>query len=245
MSPSGVTHYDEELKYLARLLRALPEAIPLGDCHDFIGYIPGPKKIAVAGCTQTVVSHALAASFNRSTGSVAPIIFQSRGTELEEVTTVLRRYITGNAGSNGLLVSWVDDLTTAATSAITTAGIPLPRKVNITTAKRLSRLKFSVLANSMPEERTVTNFTRIDTKGRASQDARTIVNMTKIYQRNRRVARAAGTLPKRASKAPELNWRSVKSLFAPPTPPPTLTSVLVAGAGTEGEEPRVSFTPEC
>ncbi|KAJ7244451.1 hypothetical protein C8J57DRAFT_1363851 [Mycena rebaudengoi] len=85
----------------------------------------------------------------------------------------------------------------------------------------------------MPEERTVTNFTRIDTKGRASQDARTIVNMTKIYQRNRRVARAAGTLPKRASKAPELNWRSVKSLFAPPTPPPTLTSVLVAGAGTE------------
>ncbi|KAJ7241185.1 ribonuclease H-like domain-containing protein [Mycena rebaudengoi] len=103
---------------------------------------------------------------------------------------------------------------------------------------------FSVLANSMPEERTVSNFTRIDTKGRASQDARTIVNMTKIYQHNRRVARAAGTLPKRASKAPELNWRSVKSLFAPPTPPPTLTSVLVAGAGTEDEEPRVSFTPE-
>ncbi|KAJ7279167.1 hypothetical protein C8J57DRAFT_1502985 [Mycena rebaudengoi] len=28
-------------------------------------------------------------------------------------------------------------------------------------------------------------------------------------------------------------------------PPPTLTSVLVAGTGTEGEEPRVSFTPEC
>ncbi|KAJ7216907.1 hypothetical protein C8J57DRAFT_1255111 [Mycena rebaudengoi] len=137
MSPSGVAHYDEELKYLARLLRALPEAISLGDCHDFIGYIPGPKKIAVAGCTQTVVSHALAASFNRSNGSVAPIIFQSRGTELEEVTTVLRRYITGNAGSNGLLVSWVDDLTTAVTSAITTADIPLPRKVNITAAKRL------------------------------------------------------------------------------------------------------------
>ncbi|KAJ7252498.1 hypothetical protein C8J57DRAFT_1474148 [Mycena rebaudengoi] len=55
MSPSGVAHYDEELKYLGRLLRALPEAIPLGDCHDFIGYIPDPKKIAVAGCTQTVV----------------------------------------------------------------------------------------------------------------------------------------------------------------------------------------------
>jgi hypothetical protein len=156
MSPSGVAHYDEELKYLARLLRALPEAIPLGDCHDFIGYLPDPRKFAVAGCTQTVVSHALAASFNRSTGSAVPIIFQSRGTELEEVTTVLRRYITGNAGSNVLLVSWVDDLTTAATSAITTAGIPvspsvlitlplrqfmvlpqLPRKVNITAAKRL------------------------------------------------------------------------------------------------------------
>ncbi|KAJ7227540.1 hypothetical protein C8J57DRAFT_1534991 [Mycena rebaudengoi] len=78
MSPSGVAHYDEELKYLVHLLRALPEAIPLGDCHDFIGYIPDPKKIAVAGCTQTVVSHALAASFNRSTGSVVPTIFPLR-----------------------------------------------------------------------------------------------------------------------------------------------------------------------
>ncbi|KAJ7207726.1 hypothetical protein C8J57DRAFT_1484555 [Mycena rebaudengoi] len=70
MSPSGVAHYDGELKYLACLLRARLEAIPLGDCHDFIGYIPDPKKIAVAGCTQTVVSHALTTSFNRSTGSI-------------------------------------------------------------------------------------------------------------------------------------------------------------------------------
>jgi hypothetical protein len=38
----------------------------------------------------------------------------------------------------------------------------------------------------MPEERTVSRFTRLNSNDRANQDARTIVAMTKIYQHNRR-----------------------------------------------------------
>ncbi|KAJ7828008.1 hypothetical protein B0H13DRAFT_1656537, partial [Mycena leptocephala] len=45
---------------------------------------------------------------------------------------------------------------------------------------------FSILPNSMAEERTVSRFTRNDSVDRASQDASTIVDMTKIYQHNRR-----------------------------------------------------------
>ncbi|KAJ6528165.1 hypothetical protein B0H19DRAFT_1274963 [Mycena capillaripes] len=48
---------------------------------------------------------------------------------------------------------------------------------------------FSILPNSMPEERTVSRFTRNDTVDRASQDASTIVDMTKIYQYNKRLKR--------------------------------------------------------
>jgi hypothetical protein len=62
---------------------------------------------------------------------------------------------------------------------------------------------FSILANSMPEERTVSRFTRTDTRDRANQDARTIVDQTKIYQHLRREARAAdkkvGLSPNRGS----------------------------------------------
>jgi hypothetical protein len=85
----------------------------------------------------------------------------------------------------------------------------------------------------MPEERTVSRFTRIDSTDRASQDASTIVAQTMIYQNLRRQARAAGesvcyqllryqvriqlnfTKPPHASKPPSLNWRSVKTLFVP------------------------------
>ncbi|KAJ7857152.1 hypothetical protein B0H14DRAFT_3448124 [Mycena olivaceomarginata] len=35
---TGVTYHDEQLKYLLRLLNALPETIPIGDAHNFIGY---------------------------------------------------------------------------------------------------------------------------------------------------------------------------------------------------------------
>ncbi|KAJ7272345.1 hypothetical protein C8J57DRAFT_1467809 [Mycena rebaudengoi] len=73
MSPSVAAHYDEELQYLGRLLRALPEAIPLGDCHDFIGYIPDPKKIAVAGCTQTVSCGTITLPFFRDLLTDKPV----------------------------------------------------------------------------------------------------------------------------------------------------------------------------
>ncbi|KAJ6573317.1 ribonuclease H-like domain-containing protein, partial [Mycena sp. CBHHK59/15] len=53
---------------------------------------------------------------------------------------------------------------------------------------------FSILGNSMPEERTVSRFTRTDTRDRANQDARTIVDQTKIYQHLRRERRAADKL---------------------------------------------------
>ncbi|KAJ6582779.1 hypothetical protein B0H10DRAFT_900779 [Mycena sp. CBHHK59/15] len=43
---------------------------------------------------------------------------------------------------------------------------------------------FSILPNSMPEERTVSRFTRNDSIDLASQDASTIVDMTKMYQHN-------------------------------------------------------------
>ncbi|KAJ7246966.1 hypothetical protein C8J57DRAFT_1241128 [Mycena rebaudengoi] len=52
---------------------------------------------------------------------------------------------------------------------------------------------FSILPNSMAEERTVSRFTRNDSVDCASQDASTIVAMTKIYQHNRRAEAALDT----------------------------------------------------
>ncbi|KAJ6560727.1 hypothetical protein B0H10DRAFT_1966841 [Mycena sp. CBHHK59/15] len=44
MSGSGPTHYSEELKNLLRLLKDLPETIPEGNTHNFIGYVPDPAR---------------------------------------------------------------------------------------------------------------------------------------------------------------------------------------------------------
>ncbi|KAJ6613048.1 hypothetical protein B0H10DRAFT_1951843 [Mycena sp. CBHHK59/15] len=106
MSGTGVTYYDEELKCLHRLFKALPESIPAGDAHNFLGYVPNPKKVLDIGCTKPIVSHALEVSFGtRQTPTGVKIIptFKSRRPGLEEVVTVLRDHITGNAGSNLLL----------------------------------------------------------------------------------------------------------------------------------------------
>ncbi|KAJ7831587.1 hypothetical protein B0H14DRAFT_3463919 [Mycena olivaceomarginata] len=59
MSGTGVTYYDEELKHLFRLLKALPDDIPSGDAHNFTGYVPDPEKVKDFGCVKTVVSHSL------------------------------------------------------------------------------------------------------------------------------------------------------------------------------------------
>jgi hypothetical protein len=45
---------------------------------------------------------------------------------------------------------------------------------------------FSVVPNSMVEERTVSNFTKINSADRANQKASTIVNITKVKQHIRR-----------------------------------------------------------
>ncbi|KAJ7872266.1 hypothetical protein B0H14DRAFT_3565755 [Mycena olivaceomarginata] len=98
---------------------------------------------------------------------------------------------------------------------------------------------FSILGNSMPEERTVSRFTRINSKDRANQDASTIVNQTKIYQHLRREARAAGELPEQNSKPPSLKWRTVKSLFAPvrgANPAPGASSAPIVVSDTEKAE---------
>ncbi|KAJ7216145.1 hypothetical protein C8J57DRAFT_1483100 [Mycena rebaudengoi] len=142
ISGSGVTFYDEQLKYLLRLLKALPHTIPIGETHNFIGYVPDPQEVIDTGCTKAVVSHTLEISFGARkmpgpAGAKMIIAFKSRGVALEEVTTVLRDHITGNGGMNLLLTLWVDDLIEGATAAITTAGGRLPRPIQITAAKRL------------------------------------------------------------------------------------------------------------
>ncbi|KAJ7270344.1 hypothetical protein C8J57DRAFT_1605306 [Mycena rebaudengoi] len=103
---------------------------------------------------------------------------------------------------------------------------------------------FSVLPNSMPEEQTVSRFMRLDTKDRASQDASTIVNMTKIYQHHRREARKSGKLPTPVSNPPSMNWRSVKNLMTAEKatrPPDTVPS---AGTGTENS-PVMTISAAC
>ncbi|KAJ7893768.1 hypothetical protein B0H13DRAFT_2527411 [Mycena leptocephala] len=125
MSGSGVTYYHEELKDLLRLLKHLPEGIPIGNDHNFVGYAPDGKRVDEVGCLKSVVAHDIGRSFGlRRTPAGEHIIisFKSRGPGLEEVVVVLRDYITGNGGPNVLLTQWVDDLRHAARVAIDTAG---------------------------------------------------------------------------------------------------------------------------
>lgn len=48
---------------------------------------------------------------------------------------------------------------------------------------------FSVVPNSMAEERTVSRFTKLDAKDRARQKPATIVRMTQVYQHLKREQR--------------------------------------------------------
>jgi hypothetical protein len=115
----------------------------------------------------------------------------------------------------------------------------------------------------MPEERTVSRFTRTDTRDRANQDARTIVAQTKIYQHNRRVARVADKsvcfsllslyqalmvrIQAKVSNCPSLKWRSVKDLFSAAKAPSARTIVdLTTDDSSEASgETRPSITLEC
>ncbi|KAK7015435.1 hypothetical protein R3P38DRAFT_3204718 [Favolaschia claudopus] len=100
---------------------------------------------------------------------------------------------------------------------------------------------FSVLANSMAEERTVSRFTRTDSRDRASQDARTIVDQTKIHQYLRPQFRAEEPKPK-ASNAPSVKWRSVRTLFSEIKPP---TMLDAADGNSSTNTPHLFITPAC
>ncbi|KAJ7241791.1 hypothetical protein C8J57DRAFT_1244411 [Mycena rebaudengoi] len=63
MSGSGITFYDEQLKYLLRLFKALLHTIVIGETHNFIGYVPDPQDVKDTGCAKAVVSHTLENSF--------------------------------------------------------------------------------------------------------------------------------------------------------------------------------------
>ncbi|KAJ7762061.1 hypothetical protein DFH07DRAFT_771342 [Mycena maculata] len=99
---------------------------------------------------------------------------------------------------------------------------------------------FSVLANLMPEERTISRFTRIDTRDRANQDARTIVAQAKIYQQNRCLAQVTTEKPKQG-KAPSIKWCSVKGLFTEPT----RNTVIDLTGAKASDQPHLSITAEC
>ncbi|KAJ7440035.1 hypothetical protein FB451DRAFT_1191822 [Mycena latifolia] len=106
---------------------------------------------------------------------------------------------------------------------------------------------YSILPNSMPEERTVSRFTRMNTNDRASQDASTIVGMTKIYQHNRREDRGLFFYPRQdapLSKPPTLNWRSVKLLM---TPAPKDPSPMDTAAAPNPDDPlsAAQVTEDC
>ncbi|KAJ7719512.1 ribonuclease H-like domain-containing protein [Mycena metata] len=95
---------------------------------------------------------------------------------------------------------------------------------------------FSILANSMPEERTVSRFTRIDTPDRSSHDARTIVQQTQVYQHNRRLkARAAGVLLAHLLAQFKLDQVHSSELKK------SVGSLMAAAV----ETPRASLSPQC
>ncbi|KAJ7847041.1 ribonuclease H-like domain-containing protein [Mycena leptocephala] len=108
---------------------------------------------------------------------------------------------------------------------------------------------FSILGNSMPEERTVSRFTRTDTRDRANQDARTIVDQTEIYQHIQREWRATDKAPK-LSKAPSLKWRAVKDLMTAAKPSEPVIDLTVddeapAAPPSVNDAPGLSLTVEC
>ncbi|KAF8696504.1 hypothetical protein RHS03_07848, partial [Rhizoctonia solani] len=65
---------------------------------------------------------------------------------------------------------------------------------------------FSVLANSMPDERTGSAFSKFNTPDRAKQNAETVISMTKVLQREQRKSessKAAANLVSRGSRSCE------------------------------------------
>ncbi|KAF7311298.1 DUF659 domain-containing protein [Mycena kentingensis (nom. inval.)] len=104
-----------------------------------------------------------------------------------------------------------------------------------------------IMPTSMPEERTVSTFTKLTTKDRSRQDAATTIAMTQIRQH---VLRRDAPEQKKSPVAPRLNWRSVKSLYAiteapepqiapAPAPVPASPSTPIDLTTDDNEEPVV------
>ncbi|KAJ7728550.1 hypothetical protein B0H14DRAFT_3618159 [Mycena olivaceomarginata] len=269
MSGSGITYYNEELKMLLHLLKALPDTIPEGDLHDFRHYVLDPIKMKDIGCAKTVLSAKLKSSFGYrvdqdlrdsmpSYAKVGTSLFQVLAKELQagRAAPAFARY----SSAADIMAAYKSqfELYTRQHPPFSVRSQhwfkPMQYWRALSEQPESSILAFvaikifSILGNSMPEERTVSRFTCINSKDRANQDASTIVNQTKIYQHLRREARAAGKLPEQNSKLPSLKWRTVKSLFAPvrgANPAPGASSAPIVVSDTEkAEAPRVSLTPE-
>ncbi|KAJ6461131.1 hypothetical protein C8R47DRAFT_1241882 [Mycena vitilis] len=106
---------------------------------------------------------------------------------------------------------------------------------------------FSILANSMAEERTVSRFTRTDTRDRANQRARTIVAGTQVYQHNQRKNRTGKNKPK-VAKAPCLTWRSVQTLLVEAESKAVAAQPLADKIDLSDDakaEPRLPISLEC
>ncbi|CAK5273903.1 unnamed protein product [Mycena citricolor] len=137
----GASYYSDELKELLRLLKALPDTIPIGTEHDFINFEPDPEKVVDFGDERAAVNQAVEVSFGARTlpgkDEMIPVVFKTRGPALEAIVEVFRQYITGSGGSNVIMCKWVDDLRSSAKKAILDANQTLPRAIHTTAAKRL------------------------------------------------------------------------------------------------------------
>ncbi|KAF9021139.1 hypothetical protein BDZ89DRAFT_1071710 [Hymenopellis radicata] len=141
------------------------------------------------------------------------------------------------------------ETSTAAVAALKSQFEAYTRQHAPFSARFIAIKIFSLLPNSMPEERTVSSFTRMNTVDRASQKAESVVGMTKIRQHNRRVDRMSKqtSLP----SPPTLNWRSVGTLFAsaksakdaPETPPSNSTAPIPARPEETDDQPLPKGDP--
>ncbi|KAF7310297.1 DUF659 domain-containing protein [Mycena indigotica] len=112
----------------------------------------------------------------------------------------------------------------------------------------------SILPTSMPEERTMSFITKINSKDRSRQDAQTTIAMTQVHQDLRR---RPEYVPRPTAKAaakktgPIMNWRSVDNLFtaenlpatAPTSTPATAPAPIVISDESDNDAAVPEATP--
>ncbi|KAF7293705.1 DUF659 family protein [Mycena indigotica] len=96
---------------------------------------------------------------------------------------------------------------------------------------------FAIMPTSMPEERTVSVFTKLSTKDRNRQDAATTVAITQVRQHVRR-----RDSERKAPVQPRLNWRSIKSeFFSREQSPSPLAPSSAPSEGSTSTEPTTAI----